>query len=432
MKKKQFILSIAILITTIVELGFQTCWRNVFGEHLNSVLLLVGGVLTCWLAYQLIGFKQNTALTTANSSSSLVLNRIIVFIIFLLGTYLVGDYFVDIQAAHPVSSKGHGSDVIPSLQLYVKRFLNGEFPYQPLEFDGWTVQPTYFPMMWLPYCFSEILAIDYRWTAYLVFLIPIFIYQLKLTKTNLSLPELIIKAILPFLFLYLTMFYLNSAYGYGVEMMPIGLYLLLTLTLFHRSTLLIAATITFILLSRYAFTFWLPVYMLIFWIERGHKDLIKVASFVIIGILGLYIIPFLSKDWNLFVNGLKHYATTAEIPWTWTTDDDRPLILSNGFSTAIFFYDTIAGDTLERLKVAKYFHVGMCFLAAVLIFWNYLRMRKKGLNLKIYLLITLKFYLVIFYGFFTVPFIYLYQLPLLLSIPILYHIPFSKNNEVIN
>ena len=427
--KKPFFIG-AFLFSIFMELGLQTWWNKQWGDYASPVILLIAGLSTCYFAYRLLAFQKNSVLTNFSDSSKINFskNLAVVISVFGIGAFFLGKYYAGIHTDFPVDPKGHGSDIIPSLQLYVKRFLAGEFAYQPLEFDGWTVLPTYFPMMWLPYCFSEILKIDYRWTAFIVFLIPMFIYCWKMAKTSISIPELGLKTALPFVMLYVLMIYLDTAFGYGVEMMPIGLYLLLTLSLMHRSAFIIALPIVCVLLSRYAFTFWLPVYMLILWTEKGFAKVFKVSLWVLAGVFVLYILPFLSKDPEIFTNGLKYYGKTAETAWGWQREDGRPIILIGGFSQAIFFYDFASGELLDKLRLNRLFHICICFVTALLIFWNYWRNRKKGLNIVIYLLITLKLYLVIFYGFFYVPFKYLYQLPLLLSLPLLYHLFLFRKN----
>ena len=421
--KKPYLIA-ALLFSIFIELGFQTWWNKQWGDYASPLVLLLAGLSTCFFSYRLLAFQKGTALniTTESKGKFHPTNLVLTGSIFLVGVFMVGKLYASIHAQFPIDPEGHGSDIIPSLYLYVKRFLAGEFAYQPLEFDGWTVLPTYFPMMWLPYCFSEILNIDYRWTAYVVFLIPLSIYFWKIAKSEIHPLELGLKTALPFVMLYILMSYLDTAFGYGVELMPIGLYFLLTLSLMNRSAFLMALPIVFVLLSRYAFTFWLPVYMLILWSEKGFNQVFKVSLWVLAGVLLLYVIPFLSKDPEIFTNGLKYYGKTAETAWSWQREDGRPIILIGGFSQAIFFYDFVSGDLLDRLRWNRIFHIGICFITAILIFGNYWRNRKKGLNVTIYLLITLKLYLVIFYGFFYVPFKYLYQLPLLLSLPILYHV----------
>ena len=139
--------------------------------------------------------------------------------------------------------------------------------------------------------------------------------------------------------------------------------------------------------------------------------------------MAIYVIPFLSKDWDVFFEGLAYYGKTAEAAWQWQRADGRPLILINGLSHAIYFYDFVEGELLDQLKMNRLFHLGMCSITAIGIFYFYWKNRKRGLNISIYLLIGLKLYLVVFYSFFYVPFSYLFMLPMFLTIPILYQIP---------
>ncbi|MEM6965623.1 MAG: hypothetical protein AAF573_12705 [Bacteroidota bacterium] len=413
--------SIWLLLAVFIEVGFQTWWNKQWGDYLSPTVMFLAGVMTCWVAYRMVAFKTEP-IPLAKTAESVKRKSIVILTLFLLGTIWIGMEYATIQAKFPVKEDGTGSDVIPSLLLYVKRFLAGAYPYQPLEFDGWTVMPTYFPMMWMPYSFSEILNIDYRWTAYLVFLIPLFFLQWPMRKQDISILEIGFKVLLPFGFIYLYMYHFDHIMGYGVELMPVGLYFLLVLSLRAKHPILIAIPIVFVLLSRYAFTFWLPVYILTIWMERGFKEVFKVSVCVFVGVLLLYVIPFLSKDWDIFFEGLAYYGKTAETAWQWERGDGRPLILITGLSHAIYFYDFVEGELLERLRVNRIFHITMCLLTALGIFYIYWKKRNRGLNVALYLLIALKLYLVVFYSFFYVPFRYLFQLPMFLTIPILYHI----------
>ena len=78
-------------------------------------------------------------------------------------------------------------------------------------------------------------------------------------------------------------------------------------------------------------------------------------------------------------------------------------------------------------------HLVACGMAAVLLLLGYLLGRKRGLNVRLYMLVGLKFYLVIFYGFFYVPFSYLYMLPFFLSLAIVYELSFlpSRNSGAV-
>lgn len=425
--QSRIVLISLLLISIFIEVGMQTWWNVAFGEYWSPFVMFLSGVLICLIAFRLIVFEKEPIPILKNKKDD-TRKSIVFFSTFLIGAIWIGVEYFEIQQKFPVYENGTGSDVIPSLKLYVQRFLNGEFPYQPLEFDGWTVMPTYFPMMWLPYSFSEILSIDYRWTAYLVFLMPLFLLQWQLKKQDIPIFELIFKIGLPFFFIYSYMTCFDHVMGYGVELMPVGLYFFLVLSLQAKRPWLIALPIVFVLLSRYAFTFWLPVYLLTIWIERGFRTVFKVSSWVLAGVIGLYILPFLSKDWDIFLEGFAYYGKTAESAWQWDRGDGRPLLLMTGLSHAIFFYDFVEGDLMSRMGVNRLFHLIFCLGTAFGLFYFYLKNRKRGLRIAIFLLIGLKLYLVFFYSFFYVPFRYLFQLPLFLTIPILYQIPLFKDN----
>jgi hypothetical protein len=417
------IVVLLLLLAVTFEIGLQTWWNKQWGDYASPTILFLAGLATCWLAYRLIAFEKQP-IPLAEKQENNVRKGIVIIAIFSVGAILIAGEYYEIQLQFPSQGNGTQSDVIPSLKIYVQRFLSGEYPYQPLVFDGWTVMPTYFPMMWLPYCFSEILEIDYRWTAYLVFLIPLFMLQWQLRKQDISLFEIGIKVALPFIFLYLYIEHFPDVLGYGVELMPVGLYFFLVLSLKWKKSFWLALPIVLVLMSRYAFTFWLPIYLLTIWMERGFKHVFKVSLWTLGGVLAIYVIPFLSKDWEVFFEGLAYYGKTAETAWQWQRADGRPLILINGLSHAIYFYDFVEGELLDRLKMNRLFHLGMCLITAIGIFYFYEKNRKRGLNISIYLLIGLKLYLMVFYSFFYVPFSYLFMLPMFLTIPILYQIPF--------
>lgn len=421
---------IALLFAGLfIELAMQTFWQNELGFYLSPVVWLLSGVLFCVAAFLLIGFKEETPAEA--STQRISPQRIIVVVFcFLIGAILCGLRLDQIFEKFPIDAKS--SDIIPSLEMYVQRFLGGEAVYKPLPFEGYSVDPTYLPLMWMPYSFSEILNIDYRWTAFFVFLIPLAIYSFLLIKSATPLVESAFKTLIPFLFLYIIAQNASTTLGLAVELLPVGFYLLLTLTIFHKNRYLMALGILLCLLSRYAFTFWLPLYLLTYWIEKGFKNVFVVSISVAVGVLLLYIIPFLSKDWSLLSKGLDYYAKTAVGQWQtqpWQEPGAKPHHLANGLSFAIYFYDYNVLEDADRLKLNRKVHISICALTAFILGLGYFFFRNKGLNTKIYLLIGLKLYLMVFYGFFYVPFSYLFQLPLFLSVAILFYASVKKKPE---
>lgn len=418
-----------LFLGLIGELGFLSFSRHALGDYASPVAWLAFGILTSVAAFILLT-PRTTAIATNADMPQNKKNLLVVGGVFLVAALLLGFRLSYIFAEFPIGQ--HQSDIIPSIQMYVRRLLSGAYPYTPLHFDGWTVLPTYFPMMWLPYVFSEILEIDYRWTAYLLFVGVCLLYIYRLTKQVISQKEMIFKALLPLVLVIVLSIFEKPMFGHAVELAPISFYLLLCFALFHRNQLLFAAAILSCLLSRYAFTFWLPLTMLIYWAEFGFKNFFKVSLYVLIGVLILYVIPFLSKDWDLVTNGLKYYEETAIKQWElqkWQNIGDKPYHLFQGLSFSAWFYDWVSGSSLERMNAARFMHGIVSLIAATIIGLTYLLLKRKKsqFNVRLLLLVGLKFYLIIFYGFIYVPFSYLFMLPLFISIPLIYEIPLYKS-----
>lgn len=423
--RKRKLLLAGLFLFMLMELAMQTFWRNEFGMHISPIVSMLSGLAVAVLAFLLIGFKSEES----NNYSVIVANRRkgVWLLTFSLGAMAIAYFLYTIFETFPIDAKA--SDIIPSLEMYVRRLLAGEVVYRPLPFEGYSVDPTYFPMLWSPYIFSELLGIDYRWTAYTVFLVAIFLHQRKLIHKDIPIFELVGKTIFPFLMILILGLCAAGDFGLAVELLPVGFYLLLTLSIFERRPLLMALGILICLLSRYAFTFWLPVYLLIYWVEFGFFKVFRVSLYVLLGVVAIYIIPFLSKDWMILQKGLDYYEKTAVGQWKpqiWQDPTATPHHLSRGLSLAIYFYEYDKYELKDRLTLNRKAHITVCAITALLILLGYFFYRKKGLNTRLYLIIGLKLYLVIFYGFFYVPFSYLFQLPLFLSIPILYNVSFLK------
>ena len=422
MKRRIWI--ITFVLGLFLEFALQTFWKGKLGIYWSPVFWMIGGILLCISAYQLAAFRVGFRSIEMRVDR---LKRLFAWaIVFISGMLICGFKLSLIFEAFPIDPAQ--SDVIPSLEFYVKRFLAGEIVYRDLPFAGYNVQPTYFPMLWLPYCISEILQLDYRWTPFILFMAILAIHQILMSKKEQSWLEYLSKLTLPFVFLFVFAAELPHEFGLVVELTPVAFYLVLVLSIWHRSKWFMALGIVLCLLSRYALSFWLPVYLLIYWIEKGFPAVFKVGLWIILGIVLLYILPFLSKDWSALQKGLDYYAKTAEGQWQtqpWQAAGDKPHHLKNGLSYAIYFYDFAPGETATKLSLNKKVHFFASLLAAGLIFSLYLFWRSKKLNIPIFLLISLKFYLIIFYGFFYTPFNYLFQLCFFLNIPIIYGVLFS-------
>lgn len=413
-----------IWIAVYVEIQMLTFWRGLPNLYASVIIWTAAGIIISFASIKLGAFKH---LNLQEKTSRPIYHLLILAIIFIVGTWLDGKILADTIQRIPATDMN--SDVIPSIEMYVQRMLAGEVVYNPLPFSGWTVDPTYMPFMWLPYTFSEVANLDYRWTPYVYFLIVLVFYFYKLYKVEQNVIFLTLKALIPFVFIYFLLINNDNFFGKAVELTIVAHYLLLCLSVFSRSKIIMGLGIVICLLSRYAFSFWLPVYLLIYWAEYGFKGAFKVGFYVLLGIVLFYILPFLSQRWESFAKGMAYYADTVNTQWfpqPWQNPGEKPRYLTNGMTFAIYFYDFIDGEPLARLSVNKWVHLIISIFTAAGIFGYYWMNRMKDLDVKLYLIFALKLYLVIFFSLMYVPFTYLYMLPVFMSIPLLYNINMGK------
>ncbi|MEO1626718.1 MAG: hypothetical protein AAFV25_16305, partial [Bacteroidota bacterium] len=344
-----YLLTISLLLGLYLEVGMQTFDINRYGPYTSPIVWLAGGLLFCLSAFGMMRLRP-AVLKSDVKTSFPIPSAALSYGLLAFGTYYIGQQLAPIFAQNP--SDPNASDILPSLELYVRRWLGGEVVYKAMDFGGWTVNPTYFPLLWMPYAISELLQIDYRWTSYGVFILAIILYNAVLLRQRRPLPEILLKSAIPFFLLQYFLDFRPKVFIFSVELLPVGFYLILTLTTWHRKNWVMAIGILLCLLSRYAFTFWLPVYLLILWIERGFFPTLRTGLWVSLGVLLLYVLPFLSKDWSILGNGLKYYAKTAEGQWypqPWQKEGDVPFHLNQGLSFAMQFYSKTDYTIPDRL-----------------------------------------------------------------------------------
>jgi len=209
-QKIHYGLWIILILAMVTELALQTFYLNKFGMYNTPIVSILSGIVVALAAFGLGGFKKpeltNFQLTPSKTK------YIAMAVLFTAGTIVCGIALKGVFAKYAIDAKI--SDIIPSLEFYVRRLLAGEVVYRPLPFEGYSVDPTYLPLLWSPYAFSELLGIDYRWTAYLVFLIAIFFSQRKLIQQDIPLPELLVKLAIPFIALFILISSKPLSFGY--------------------------------------------------------------------------------------------------------------------------------------------------------------------------------------------------------------------------
>ena len=324
------------------------------------------------------------------------------------------------------------SDVIPQIGYMVKRLFEGEFPYAAIQDWGYTLNPTYMPLQWLPFSLAEIIGIDYRWVPFSVLSVAICCYQYRLFKNNLNPFFLFLLSCLPWAIWWMVIDDEPKIHAYTIESLLAGYYLLLGLSLLTKKPMLIAMGITLCLLSRFSIVLWLPIFGIVMLFEN-RRDLLKIISYVAIATLLIYVFPFLVRDMEIFTNGMAHHTKAAVGEWQpyWQNIGDKPYHLFRGVGLAAFFYEWVDGDMLARIKVLQLWHVISIFICVISSGAFYFVYRTK-IYVPVFLLACLKVYFCFFYYFIQIPYIYLMLVPLFTSILLVAIIFSNKNNQALS
>ena len=397
-----------IYLSFWAEVRLFTDLRHAYGPYWNPVLFYTASLLLCGFAF---GYWLDRPVAAAPASGRTVRRLPLAWIGMLLGAVQVLYVQAPVIASHPVDVRS--SDIIPILQAYVGRFRSGEVVYRYLTTLPYPLFPNHLPLQWLPYVPADQLGIDYRWWALgILLLVGLGAYHLLLARQPLTLVGFLLKMALPGYMLYRLITRDGELYANSVEPTIIAYYCLLAACVLSRSALLQGAVLVLCLLSRYSVLFWVPFYLWVLWREAGRRHAVVVAAVVLAGLVGIYVVPFLSKDWTIFTHALSEYriATLGE----WSRGDEPPQ-LYGGLGFAAWFHTYVSGDIAARISVLQRVHalvsVGAVGLMAVL----YYRFRGRY-NYRVFALIGLKFYLATFYAFIQIPYPYLTSLGLFISL----------------
>ncbi len=402
-----------------LELGLQTFWLHSLNNYLRPIIYfgLAIAYLTAGYYFSILDNQANLINFKIRFNKP-IFNFLSLAVIFYLMYFIWSEfiYLVELHKIDPLNS-----DVIPSVELYVKRFVTGEKVYTPLHFPGWDVAPTYLTLMWFPYVIPEIFGLDYRIFSLILFFIFILIYSIYLLKKQSNNIAIYILAILALGILYLLVIKDNLIFVRTLELTIAVFYMVLALTILNKKAWIISLGILLCLLSRYSLSFWLISYVLVLLVYRNWKFFFSVNFYVFIGVFILFI-PFIAHDLNIFVEGLKYYSKAAIGEWkvhSWQAKGEDPFQLSQGFGFAIYFYKFLPGEVVEKLKTLQRTHLIISFISGISIVIIYYFKRTKIKSVKLFLMFGLKFFLMVFFVFIQVPYSYLFIVPLFLIIPLL-------------
>lgn len=166
LKQTTSIVLLSLLIIT--EILFTTFLRNKWlSPSTNGILLFVLSLL--------IGFFPFIFLNGAKGIMSKPTKTNIAKYIWWFLVAL--NFFFWVRYTHLNPVRANESDIIPTIEILVKRQQAGIFPYKIISDWGYDLQPTYLPLTWMPFHLAEFMIIDYRYLVFckLAFIVFLFI-----------------------------------------------------------------------------------------------------------------------------------------------------------------------------------------------------------------------------------------------------------------
>lgn len=423
----KYILIALVVISVFTLIYFQTYGRNALGPYTSPIIWFAAGMIFALASF----FHRH--LRNADRpipGTYAVVCRVIGWLAFLLSCALSYSHLEKLFRKYPV--KLDGSDVIPTIQTFVQRFLEREEVYTSIQYPGYESIPTYLSLTWLPYIPAEIFSWDYRWTAFTAIVLISTILLIKAWKNTVNKVSWLLLALTISLVIHGLSTTDEGNMRFAVEFLPAAYYLILFMTLNSRQPAWVILGISLCILSRYSLVLWLPAYGFILWKEHGIEYFLKIVVGVAIVLLCLYILPFIGTDWEILTRGFKFYAENAASKWTpfsWQPDGSKPFHLKQGYGFALQFFSGYTEDIqggIDLMKRIQLISVSVISVATVGLYIKF-RTRLRG-HIKIYLATSLMIYLLLFYSFLYAPYGYLYFIPLCAAPGVMYAWARSRRN----
>ena len=420
-----------LYIAFALELLLIFYLKNVFEFIISPIIIMGAGIFLSVYPYFILKHNKSSFLEE-NEPKKLIsksnFNTIVLLFIGLSLITIIVANFVIIKNPIVVTQ----SDIIPFInEVFVNRFMDNEIVYAPYTgFNYGTFTPGYLPLHWFPFVICKYLNIKFQWIVVIIFLIACAIYTVVLYNNIKNKFWLIINCILPFILLFSIYLKNTRTSVQSIEVMILGYYLILTISLFSKNVLIKSLGLILPLLSRYSFLFWLPIYFYNL-LRKSFKTFLLVSIILSIMILLFFIVPFVLPIPEMLKSFNANYTTSILGEWkgqSWQAPTDRPFQLFQGLGFASWFYQFGNGSLLDRIMLNKNILFIMSILSSFAIIVLQPKIRKViGANM--FSLLTLKFMLTIFYAFIMIPYDYLNWLPLIVSVVILSRINHQSFNN---
>ncbi|UOQ66038.1 hypothetical protein [Hymenobacter volaticus] len=391
--------TVLVLAAFGAELLLFSYGRNAFGPLISPVLYFGSSLAFTAFAWQALR-RQPYILAPGGSTkerrSYVIAAGLLLFALYPRLRDIINQYPVDVKM----------SDVLPSIEVYLRRLQSGSPVYALITDFGYDLSPTYLPMMWMPYLLPDALNVDYRWLGIWVLGIGLLLYAYRLAASQPDLYGGVFRLLLPLLLFWPLLGADAHILGLSIETMIIGYYFILAAGILSQSILLRAVGLVLCLLSRFSLVFWVPFYLWLIYRHEGPKRAIWLVGLVGSAILGIYVIPFLSTDWSIFAKGQAAYTVAAIGEWEGNLDSDgNPAQLYRGLGLAIFFFKYVHGEMITRLNALRLTHLlASAGSVGIVAAWYWLRRNQLPLDYRHLALLALKLNLTMFYAFIQVPY----------------------------
>ncbi|HTO15110.1 MAG TPA: hypothetical protein VLZ83_05040 [Edaphocola sp.] len=394
-------------------------WGQYFPPKLNA-LLFFGSSIGIGMVCMIYFYGKKIILEKKEKSNSHFV--VLAILLAIIGILMWINHTIFLK--HPIIAKE--SDVIPTIIELCQRFISGNEVYAPIEKFGYHLPVTYLPMQWVPYLPAAYLDFDYRYIVLVIWVIS-FLIIFKSAR-NFNNP----KQLFSYGVLFLTPYFLSSVLVdkpiggimfQTVEFMVAAYYILLMKSINSKNAVWRGIIVGICLMSRYSLVLWLPLAVIVLWLNEPRKKLYITLVTLLIFIVCIYIIPFLSHDWMAFYKGYKYYDNAALGEWTVSYDGSGlPHHLFRGFGFASFIYQYTPNLPIEaKIALLQKIHLIASLSLVGLLNIFYLKI-KRSIDYRIFLMASFKIYIALFLFLIQVPYQYLMLTDVYISIMLIWEL----------
>lgn len=308
---------------------------------------------------------------------------------------------------HRLKDFASTSDTIPQAQILFDRFINGEYPYAPIPFAGYVLEPIYMPFHWLPAGLTHLLPVDVRFIGWAFVVMAAGVWGYALSKNTGSVWPRLIALFLPVLVLFGSLRFAKGDLTVTYELVIVAYYLVLAAGLLSGNLWVVIAGCVMCLMSRFTLVFWLPLMIYVFYFEMGWKKTIMVAGTLGLSVLIFYIIPFYLEDPKAIERGLTYYMNATVDDWKGSGDPPVSWTQELGVNFSPVFKATFPGDIASRVAIARKLQAIALLITLAMSIWTYHRWKNK-LQYYAFLLIALNVIMAVYFAF--APLTYRYYL----------------------